>query len=60
MDHAGGGSGLAGHVGIGVLTDDGVQHSVGNLVADLVGMALGDGFRGEQFHYYFPFQYLSG
>ena len=31
-----------------VLGDDGVQHRVGDLVADFVGMSLGDGFRGKQ------------
>ena len=39
--------GLAGHPAIGVLGQDGVQHRVGDLVADLVGVPFGDGFRGE-------------
>ena len=46
--HAGGGAALAGDVGVGVLGEDGVEHGVGDLVADLVGMALGDGFGSKQ------------
>ena len=41
--HAGGGHGLTGHAAGGVLGHDGVQNGVRNLVADLVGMSLGDG-----------------
>ena len=44
VDQAGGRRGLAGHPGLGVLGDDGVQHRVGNLVADFVGMSLSNGF----------------
>ncbi len=40
--------GLAGHAAVGILGQDGVQHSVGDLVADLVGMAFGDGFRSKE------------
>src|SRR5690606_27386719 len=39
--------GFAGHAGIFVLAEDGVQHGVGNLVSQLVRMAFGDRFRGE-------------
>ena len=39
--HAGGGAALAGHAGHGILRKDGVQHSVADLVADLIGMTLG-------------------
>ena len=46
--HAGGGAAFAGHMGVGVLGEDGVEHGVGDLVADLIGMALGDGFRRKQ------------
>ena len=45
---AGGGEGLAGHVGRGVGGQDVVQDGVGDLVAYFVGMTLGDGLRGEQ------------
>ena len=48
MDEAGAGRGLAGHAAHGVLFQDGVQHGVGDLVADLVGMAFGHGFRSKQ------------
>ena len=48
VDQAGGGAGLAGHAAIGVFFKDRVQHRVGDLVADLIGMSLGDGFRGEE------------
>ncbi len=39
---------LAGHAGALVLRQDGVQHCVGDLVGDLVRMAFGDRFGGEQ------------
>ena len=45
---AGRGGGLAGDSRVGVLADDRVQDGVRHLVAHLVGMTLGDGFRGEQ------------
>ena len=45
--HAGGGGALTGHAGHGVLGQNGVQHAVGNLVADLVGMTFGHGFGGK-------------
>ena len=48
VDQAGGAGGLAGDAGAGVLFQDGVQHRVGDLVTDLVGMPLGDGFGCEQ------------
>ena len=44
VDQAGGHAGLAGHPGVGVLGQDLVQDGVRDLVADLVGMPLGDGF----------------
>mgnify|MGYP000778612445 CR=1 FL=1 len=44
---AGGSGGLAGHASVGVLGQNGVQHRVRDLVADLVGVALGHGFRGK-------------
>jgi len=47
-DHAGLGQGLAGDPGMGILTDDFVEHGIGNLIADLVGMAFGDRFGREQ------------
>ena len=45
--HAGGGDALAGHAGHGVLGQNCVKNAVGDLVAHLVGMPLGDGFGGE-------------
>ena len=48
MDQAGGHRGLAGHPGLGVLGQDGVQHRVRDLVADLVGMPLGNGLGSKQ------------
>ena len=45
---SGRGRGLAGHAAVGVLRQNGVQHGIGNLVADLVGMALRHGFGGEK------------
>src|SRR5699024_9761245 len=42
------GEGLAGHVGRGIGGQNVVQDGVGDLVADFVGMSLGDGLRGEQ------------
>ena len=48
VDKAGGNGGFAGHAALGVLLQDGVQHSVGNLVADLIGMPLGNGFGSKE------------
>ena len=42
--HSGGGHRLAGHTALRVLSQHSVQYSVGNLVTDLVGMSLCDGF----------------
>ena len=47
-DHAGGRGALAGDVAVGVLLKDGVEHGVGNLVADFVGMSLGYGLGSEE------------
>src|SRR4029079_12565951 len=47
-DETGRRRGLAGDAGVRVVADDRVEDRVGDLVAHLVGMALGDGFRGEQ------------
>ena len=59
MDQAGGHRGLAGHTGHGVLLQDGVQHRVGDLVADLVGMPLGHRFRGKKFLSHILHSFLS-
>ena len=48
VDQAGGHRGLTGHPGLGVLGQNGVQHRVGDLVADLVGVPLGDRFGSKQ------------
>ncbi len=47
-DAVGGGHGLAGDARLGVLGQEQVDDGVGNLVRDLVGMAFGNGFGGEQ------------
>ena len=38
---------FAGNPGIGVLGQQGIQHGIGNLVRDFVGMAFGDGLGGK-------------
>jgi hypothetical protein len=47
-DEPGGRCGLAGDARLRIVTDDLVQDGVRDLVAHLVGVALGDRFRGEQ------------
>ena len=47
VNKAGGDGRLAGHAAVGVFFKDRVEHRIGDLVADLVGMPLGDGFGGE-------------
>ena len=47
-DAVGGDQGLAGHPGVGIGAQEGVDHRVGDPVGHLVRMALGDGFAGEQ------------
>ena len=61
-DHAGGGEGLTGHMGGGIAGQDIVQNGVGNLVAYLVGMPLGNGLRGKyaMTHSVVPFLSLVG
>ena len=48
VHQTGGHGGLTGHTGHRVLSQNGVQNSVGNLVADLVGVSLGDRLRGKE------------
>ena len=48
VDKTGGAGRLAGNAGAGVLRQDGVEDGVGDLVADFVGMPLGDGFGREK------------
>ena len=48
MDHAGRGAGLAGHAGLGVVGQDLVEDGIGDLIADLVGMSLGNGLGSKQ------------
>ena len=48
VDKTGGAGRLAGNAGTGVLRQDGVEDGVGDLVADFVGMPLGDGFGREK------------
>jgi hypothetical protein len=48
QDAAGEHEGLAGHAPLRVLGHDGVEHRIGDLVRDLVGVAVGDGLGGEQ------------
>jgi hypothetical protein len=45
---AGGHQRLASHPATRVLGENGVQHRIGDLVGDLVGMAFGDGLRGKK------------
>ena len=45
---AGRGGDLAGHAAVRILREDRVEHGVGDLVADFVGMSLGYGFGGKQ------------
>ena len=40
--------GLARHAGLGILRQEGVDDSIRDTVGDLVGVALGDAFRGEE------------
>ena len=48
-DHLpGGDEGFAGHAGLGVLGQDGIQDGVADLISHLVGMTHGDRFAGEQ------------
>lgn len=47
-DQTGLGGGLAGNFGEGVFFQAGVEDGIGDLVADLVGVALTDGFGGEE------------
>ncbi|MPN31501.1 hypothetical protein SDC9_178975 [bioreactor metagenome] len=48
VDQSGAGRGLAGHAALGVPLHNRVQHRVGNLIADLVRVALGHGLRGKK------------
>ena len=48
VDDAGGHGGFAGDVRAAVLSENAVEHSVGNFIADLVGMSLGNGFGCKQ------------
>ena len=47
-DKLGRGQGFAGDAGFGVFRQEEIDDGVGNLVGDLVGMAFGHGFRGEE------------
>ena len=47
-DDAGLDQGFAGDAGLGVFSNNGVQHGIGNLVGDFIRMPFGNGFRGEQ------------
>jgi hypothetical protein len=46
--HAGLDQGFAGDPALGIRGQDGVEHRVGNLVRDLVGVTFGDRFRGKR------------
>ena len=48
VDKTGGDGRLAGHAAMGVFFKDGVQHSVADLIADLIGMSLGNGLGSKQ------------
>ena len=55
VDKAGGYRGLAGHTAHGILLQNGVQHRVGDLVADLIGMSFRNGLGCKQIvaHHFF-------
>ena len=44
VDQARRGAGLAGHAAMGILLQNRVQNGIGDLIADLIGMSLGNGF----------------
>jgi hypothetical protein len=48
---------FAGHTGLGVLSQTGIENCVGNGVSNLVGVTIGNAFRGKQsfFHIYLSF-----
>ena len=60
VDKAGGHGGLAGDTTLGVFFQNCVKDSVGDLVADLIGMSLGHGFGCKQSfaHFSFPPKFL--
>ena len=60
VDQTGGGAGLTRHASVGILLENSVQHRVADLVADLVGMPLGNGFRGKQMSCHDDFSFLLG
>ena len=47
MNFAGAGRHLAGDVCVGIVGKDVIEHRVGDLVADFIGMSARDGLRGE-------------
>ena len=47
-DHAGGDHRLAGDAAVGVLGEEGVEHAIGNLVGQLIGMPHADCFASEE------------
>ena len=48
MDQTGGSGGFTGHAAIGVMRQNGIQHGIRDLIANFVGMTLGDGFGSKQ------------
>ena len=52
MHQAGGGRHLARHMRLGIFFQNRVEDGVGDLIADLVGMAFRDGLRGEQYFFH--------
>ena len=58
MHKARAGSHLTGHTAVRVLFQQRVQNGVGDLVADLIGMPLGDGFGGKKVFLPFLFSFL--
>ena len=47
LHKTGGSAGLAGNAGRGILCQNGIQNRIADLVAELVGMPLGNGFAGK-------------
>ena len=60
LDKAGGNGGLAGDAPLRILLHDGVKHGVGDLVANFVGMSLGNGLGSEEIstHFLYPFHLI--
>ncbi len=61
VDKAGGNGGLAGNAPLRILLHDGVEHGVGDLVANFIGMPLGNGLGSKEIstHFLYPFHLIG-